>query len=142
MKKASLKTLRLKANKLWADLIKREGKCIFVGQVLSDGCQGFEQESLTEFEAEESAWAAEPHVCKGFLQAMHAFGKKAHPSVRYELWNGFPGCSAAHAYFTWQPHRWENWLRGTWGARQHEKYFRQACQTAKLDMEAVVESLK
>jgi hypothetical protein len=34
--------------------------------------------------------------CGGHLEAMHAFGKGAHPEWRVEPWNGFVGCGRHH----------------------------------------------
>jgi hypothetical protein len=124
----ALKKLKARCNKLWADAVKKGRRCIFLGE---------------KFDAEDGEGEEIVHTeCKGYLQAMHGFGKKAHPSVRYELWNGVPGCGAAHTYYTWQPHRWENWLRKRWGARLYRRRYLQACRTAKHDYEALEAKLE
>ncbi len=87
------KRLAAKALKMWADWIKRDGRCLFVGRTVG----------------------SKQHVCKGVLQAMHCFGKKAYPAAKYEKWNGIPGCGAAHTYYTWQPVEWTHWLMNYWG---------------------------
>jgi len=116
-KKATLERCR----RLWSLVIKKKRKCVFLGKRVGDKL----------------------HVqCAGGLQAMHAFGKKAHPSVRFETWNGFCGCGRVHAYYTWQPHRWEEFLRKTWGEELYQKRYRQACRTAKLDLEEVARRLE
>lgn len=116
-------SLAKQAKDAWSAVVKKGGRCYLEGTNLGtlDG---------------------EPHVCKGTLQACHGFGKKAHPSVRYLPINGFPMCGAGHSFYTWQPHRWEAFLRHEWGYAVYEELYRRACQTAKHDLPAIIEGLK
>jgi hypothetical protein len=117
------KALAKLCNELWSRWIRRGARCEFIGQ-------RFGQATYTE-----------PHVCRGPLQAMHGFGKKAYPSVRYAPWNGFCGCAAAHSYFTWRAPEWENYLRGRWGAAYHDR-LAEAMLAKKRSLEEVIGVLK
>ncbi len=101
---------------LWADWIKREGRCEFIGKFVGN------RQHL---------------VCSGGLQAMHGFGKKAYPAVRYATWNGFCGCGAVHTFYTWHPELWCEELRQRWGEETYLRRLREANELRKYDLSAV-----
>ena len=107
--------LKKQAEILWARWIKRDGLCEFRGH-------------------------GGHHYCRGQLQAMHGFGRKAYPAVRFSAWNGFCGCAAIHSYFTWRSPEWENFLRGRWGEAKYQERLRLAMTVAKPDLAKVVET--
>jgi hypothetical protein len=106
---------------LWARWIRREERCEFVGVFVG---------------------SRQHLVCTGNLQAMHGFGKKAYPGVRYAVWNGFCGCSAVHSYYTWRPPEWENYLRSRWGEEVYQQRLREAMETRKYDLSVVASTFR
>ena len=110
-----------RCNDLWSRYIKRHGVCEFIGEQI-----GLEVHT----------------TCKGSLQAMHGFGKKTYPAVRYAVWNGFCGCAAAHSYYTWREPEWQNVLRVRWGNEVYEQRLRDAILTRKHDFEEIAASLR
>jgi hypothetical protein len=124
--KHSAKRARAEADRLWSQYIKRDGACIFVGAILNttpcahdSGCRCLDD------------WSRKPHTCKGELQAMHGIPKGPYPAARYELWNGVPGCAAAHSFYTPRPELWALWLQRRWGAEVYEARLRQANHPAR-----------
>lgn len=105
-------SLKKQCNILWSRWIRRNECCEFLG------VGGHRQ-------------------CGGNLQAMHGFGKKAYPGVRFAAWNGFCGCGAIHTYYTWRPPEWENYLRSRWGEELYQQRLRDAMQTTKYDLTQV-----
>jgi hypothetical protein len=106
---------------LWAQWIKRNGRCEFLGRRVGN----------------------ELHLqCANGLQAMHGFGKKAHPGVRFAIWNGWAGCGRVHIFFTWQPHQWDSFMRSQWGNEMYESRLAEAMQVRKYDLEQVARSLR
>ena len=59
--------------------------------------------------------------CGGPICGCHGFGKGAYPSVRYELWNGFSGCSGINVWTEDHPLEWDDYLRATWGPLYEER---------------------
>ena len=106
---------------LWARWIKRNERCEFLGMYVG---------------------SREHVACAGNLQAMHGFGKKAYPGVRYATWNGCCGCSAAHSYYSWRPPEWENYLRSRWGEDVYQERLREAMETRKYDLAAVAATFR
>jgi hypothetical protein len=106
---------------LWARWIKRNEKCEFIGQPVG----------------------SRMHLqCGGGLQAMHGFGKKAYPGVRYAVWNGFSGCGAVHAYYSWRPPEWENYLRSRWGEELYQQRLSEAMLVRKYDLATVAQTFR
>lgn len=141
---AQRKATKAMCDKAWADYIKRGGKCMFAGQPLA-------MLPYLPFDDDEEGggWANDcegpqwdPHVCKGYLQAMHGIPKGPYPSARYELWNGFPGCAAAHVYYTHRPELWTLFLQKQWGADVFAERMRAANHPAKHDYDAVLAKLR
>ena len=115
------KALKRECAKLWADWIKREGRCDFIGKFVGN----------------------RQHLrCAGSLQAMHGFGKKAYPGVRYATWNGIPGCGAVHVFYTHHPELWCEELRSRWGAETYVWRLLEAVETKKYDLEQVAATYK
>ena len=110
-------SLRKQAEILWAKWIKRGGACQFLGY----GCH---------------------HYCAGGLQAMHGFGRKAYPAVKFASWNGFSGCARVHSYYTWRSPEWENFLRAEWGEEKYQERLRFAMTVQKPDLAKVVETYR
>jgi hypothetical protein len=75
--------------------------------------------------------------CAGPIDPAHCFGKKAHPGVRFEVWNGWPLCRAHHDHFGTSGPAWTDLLRFEWGADLYAQRYAMACRTAKLDLAAV-----
>jgi hypothetical protein len=142
-----------KANKalcdrLWSELIRKPGRCVFEGQILSRGvdaeyipCGGCECEECLDARLDGDSWAQLPHVCKGQLQAMHGIAKGPYPSARYKLWNGFCGCQGAHVYYTHRPELWVLWLQSRWGDALYAERLRAANHPAKHDYAAIAQGL-
>ena len=106
---------------LWARWIKRNERCEFIGQMVG----------------------RDLHVqCFGNLQAMHGFGKKVYPGVRFAAWNGFSGCASVHSYFTWREPEWQNYLRNRWGSELYEARLRAAMETRKYDLADVAQTYR
>jgi hypothetical protein len=101
--------------------VRRHGKCEFVGEQIGQGLHTH---------------------CGGNLQAMHGFGKKAYPGVRYAIWNGFCGCAAVHSYYTWRPPEWENLLRARWGEELYQQRLREAMLVRKYDLGLVASTFR
>ena len=119
--RAKRMSLAKQAAALWSFWVKRDGRCQFVGELIGD-----------RFHTQ----------CGGGLQAMHGFGKKAYPGVRYAVWNGFCGCAAAHTYYTWRTPEWENYLRRQWGEDLYQQRLREAMMTRKYDLRVVIETFR
>ena len=81
-KKPSRKTLKRKADKLWAGLIKAEGKCEAEGHEIR---------------------------CNGVLQAAHVI-RRGYLATRWDLNNGIALCQAHHVFWTHRPYEWEDWV--------------------------------
>jgi len=113
------KRMTVKAKKMWADRIKQDQQCFFAGKMVG----------------------GKRHVCKGYLQAMHCFGKKAYPASRFELWNGICGCAAAHTYYTYHPVEWTHWLMDHWGEELYWEHYQIARGVAHVDLEGVIAAL-
>ncbi|MCR4338933.1 MAG: hypothetical protein NUW01_03495 [Gemmatimonadaceae bacterium] len=78
--------------------------------------------------------------CGGPICGCHGFGKGAYPSVRYELWNGFSGCSGINAWTEDHTLEWDDYLRATWGPLYEER--RQlALAVRKYDLGEVIATL-
>ncbi len=106
---------------LWAQWVKRGQRCEFLGTIQN----------------------GKVHTqCGGPLQAMHGFGKKAYPAVRYAAWNGFCGCAAVHSYYTWRSPEWENFLRSKWGEELYQSRLREAQAVRKYDLEQVAQTYR
>lgn len=106
---------------LWSRWVRRNERCEFVGVFVGN----------------------RQHLqCSGSLQAMHGFGKKAYPGVRYAVWNGFCGCAAVHSYYTWRPPEWENYLRSRWGEEMYQQRLREAMETRKYDLGVVASTFR
>jgi hypothetical protein len=126
-------------DRLWSELIRRQGRCVFEGQILS---RGIDDDDWPDLAPLEPGWANHPHVCVGPLQAMHGIPKGPYPSARYKLWNGFTGCSGAHVYYTHRPELWVLWLQSRWGDALYAERLRAANYPAKHDYEQVAEHLR
>lgn len=113
-KKTSRAKLVRQCDKLWSEIVRAKGPCV----MLED--QG--------------------HECKGVIQAMHGLSRRYH-GTRWELWNGFPGCQAAHFYWTKEPMAWAFWLVRIWGLEGWAEKWLQA-RRLKPDMESVLASLE
>lgn len=114
-------SLKKQCAALWSLWVKREGRCEFIGMQLGNAI----------------------HTrCGGALQAMHGFGKKAYPGVRYAVWNGFCGCAAVHSYFTWRPPEWENYLRTRWGEEMYQHRLSEAMLVRKYELGKVAQTFR
>lgn len=78
-KKPTRKTLKNRADRLWAQRIKEGGVCQLAG--------------IDEVE------------CKGNLEAAHIIGRRFH-STRFDLQNGRAICQGHHWYYTRRPEAW------------------------------------
>jgi hypothetical protein len=116
-RRAAQKRLKVECNALWSRWIKRNDRCELLG-------------------------IGSHRVCRGPLQAMHGFGKKAYPGVRYAIWNGFSGCAGIHAYYTWRPPEWENYLRSRWGEETYQYRLAQAMLVTKYDLTEVAQAFR
>jgi hypothetical protein len=75
--------------------------------------------------------------CYGPIDPAHCFGKKAHPAVKYEVWNGEPVCRRHHDMLG-NGETWRIFLfRLLWGPDLYQKRYWLACQTRKLDYDAI-----
>lgn len=140
---------KLLCDRLWAQVIKRDGRCVFEGQILSRGVDELDAECpygpgcmQCRYAAATNGWANAPHVCKGGLQAMHCIPKGPYPSARYKLWNGIPGCAGAHTYFTHRPEIFVLWLQSRWGDALYAERLRDANYPAKHDYAAIAAKLQ
>lgn len=115
-KRAARKTLVRQCDKLWSDLVRGKGYCVL----------GIESPA---------------HVCKGAIQAMHGLSRR-YQGTRWELVNGFPGCQAAHFYWTKEPMAWTRWLIERWGLSFYDQMWRQAQAGKPKDMNAVKTALE
>lgn len=114
-------SLKKQCAALWSLWVKRKGRCEFIGEQIGNSM----------------------HVrCGGGLQAMHGFGKKAYPGVRYAVWNGFAGCAAAHTYYSFRPPEWENYLRSRWGEELYQQRLREAMAIRKYDLAQVAQTFR
>lgn len=130
-------------DRLWSQLIKLPGRCVFEGQILSFGLDELAADNAwTSEEVSAALWANGPHACKGQLQAMHGIAKGPYPSARYKLWNGFCGCQGAHVYYTHRPELWTLWLQSRWGVALYGERLREANHPAKHDYAEIAEKLK
>jgi hypothetical protein len=82
-RRTALARLKKRCDLLWAQIVKRKGVCWFVGRTFGKGL----------------------HECKGSLQAMHGV-PRTYAATRHLPINGWPGCAAAHMYFTHHPEEW------------------------------------
>lgn len=140
---------KLLCDRLWAQIIKRDGRCVFEGQILSRGLDEPAEEcpygpdcAQCRYAAATNGWANVPHVCKGQLQAMHCLPKGPYPSARYKLWNGVAGCQGAHVYLTHRPEIWVLWLQSRWGDALYAERLRDANYPAKHDYEQIAAKLQ
>lgn len=124
-------------DRLWAQVIKRDGRCVFEGQILSRG----EDSDNVAWDMSSPRWTDVPHVCRGQLQAMHGIAKGPYPSARYKLWNGLCGCQGAHVYYTHRPELWVLWLQSRWGDALYAERLRDANYPAKHDYEQIAAKL-
>ena len=80
--------------------------------------------------------------CLGPIDPAHCFGKKAHPSVRYELWNGVLLCRAHHD-FLGNGRGWRDFLFCMlWGPALYAERYALACSTRRVDLSEVRRSLQ
>jgi hypothetical protein len=82
-----------------------------------------------------------PHECKGPLEAMHGI-PRTFAATRWNLLDGFAGCSAAHLYFTRRPELWSAILLEAWGYETFRELWSIARAMKPVDMAAVVASLR
>ena len=106
---------------LWSRWIKRHERCEFIGKFVGN---------------------RQHTQCGGALQAMHGFGKKAYPGVRFAAWNGFCGCASVHSYYTWRAPEWENVLRTEWGEELYLSRLAHAMETRKYDLAEVAQTYR
>lgn len=78
--------------------------------------------------------------CGGAIVGCHGFGKGAYPSVRYEKWNGFSGCSGINQWTEDHPLEWDDFLRATWGPLYEERR-KLALAVPKYDLGEVIADL-
>lgn len=70
------------------------------------------------------------------LQAMHIFGRKAHPSLRLDPENGIPGCPGCHMALTRDPMAHVEFCKAYLGAERYEALRLRGLCRAKLDVKA------
>jgi hypothetical protein len=107
------------ADRLWARVVKQEGKCWFAGSKLGRN----------------------DHICRGWLQAMHGI-PRTYRATRWLPINGFAGCQAVHMYFTHRPEEWSAYLVEAWGPEVFQELWHKARSHEIPDIKAVVESLR
>lgn len=70
----------------------------------------------------------EGHVCGGEgLHGAHGFGKGAHPSVEFEVWNVIAICPAGHEAMGTTSEAWTWFLMERWGLGLYAERYGQAC---------------
>ncbi len=80
-----------------------------------------------EINHRDASWVGTPFACAGAICDNHGFDRDEMPA-RWELWNGFSGCSAVNLWANRNKIRWDEYLRRTWGdevyaaRRQHALY--------------------
>jgi hypothetical protein len=75
------------------------------------------------------------------LQAAHGFSRK-YRGTRWLPINGFCLSAAAHLTMTYDPIRWDDWIRERWGQPVYDELRALALKTAKPDLPAIVASLE
>lgn len=74
------------------------------------------------------------------LQCAHGFSRR-YRNVRWDPRNAFCMCQGCHLFFTHRPLEWDEWLLGRWGADLYAEIRSLALSTAKVDLDAVRETL-
>jgi hypothetical protein len=77
----------------------------------------------------------------GPLQWCHGF-PRTYRAVRWDLRNGFCLCKKHHFFYTNRPEEWRLWMLNRMGAMGYEEVRAKALAMAKVDMPALVASLK
>ena len=119
-RKGARANLKREAERLCALITKHNARCRFAGMEVG----------------------GKLHVCKGPLQAMHGYPKRAYPAVRYDLRNLWAGCAGAHSYFTYRGEMWGQFIADEWGEDLTREMRNLALLNTKLDMAEVVERLR
>jgi hypothetical protein len=92
-----------KCDLLWSQVVRAQGPC----RISADPKYGL------------------LHECNGPLQAAHGFSRR-YRNTRWDVTNGFPLCSRAHLALTYDPLRWDDYLRDWWGAEKYQEMKRLA----------------
>jgi|WetSurMetagenome_2_1015567.scaffolds.fasta_scaffold569914_2 hypothetical protein len=114
IKKINKKALKRKADKLFADIVKVEGKCKLKG--------------------------LDKVTCTDSIQCMHIIGRANH-NLRWDTLNGLAGCSGHHMYYTQHPWEWTELIKAKFPER-YEYLNEHRNEIWDGDIENVLELLK
>lgn len=119
-KRLSKKALKRQCDQLWSELVKRYGRCFFLGREVN---------------------GKEHTTCVGGLQAMHLISRRFH-ATRWDLDNGLPGCAGVHMWYTCNPEAWGLFLARYLGIGVYEGMLTRARDGAKPDLREVLARLQ
>jgi hypothetical protein len=119
----------------WSQAVRASGPCRLTIHEFSKSRDG-QHITLTLQAVERPS-----HVCNGPLQAAHGFSRR-YRGTRWDLRNGFPLCASAHLALTYDPLRWDDYLRAWWGPVLYAELKAKAQAHAKPDYPSILVQLQ
>lgn len=75
------------------------------------------------------------------IQCAHGFSRR-YRALRWDFDNAFALCAKCHMTFTYDPLRWDNWLRARWGDDGYEALRHRALVGKRPDLKSLLASLQ